>query len=209
MASSASRGFSIKELTIFQKAIPSQSSKLRLHTIAQHHKYHNNNGLINVTTKVLSVVPAENKQCFHTNTFNHVNEEKGRERSELPIRSTLSNIFAPSESTLYVESDLKDGFMLSNNTKVNGPMLIINGEAFEWKISVHDFSTDTSKNNGKDGHPFKSIDRDAFKVLEVVNPKPEMLVLGTGATSYMLPPDVRDYLTNIGIPVEQSNTADE
>ncbi|KAJ1678398.1 Golgi Transport, partial [Spiromyces aspiralis] len=125
-------------------------------------------------------------------------DKKGRPRSELPpIDVQLPSAFEPNESALFVNNDLKTGFKLSNGVVVNGPMLIVNGESFEWKVG---------NGNSTKSHPFKELDGEAFRILEIVNPKPELLVLGTGAVSYMLSPRVRDYLTSIGIPVEQSNT---
>jgi len=47
---------------------------------------------------------------------------------------------------------------------------------------------------------------DHFKVFEVVVPKPEILILGTGEKAIIPPPKVRQYLSSIGIQLDIMNT---
>ncbi|VVT49314.1 uncharacterized protein SAPINGB_P002209 [Magnusiomyces paraingens] len=53
---------------------------------------------------------------------------------------------------------------------------------------------------------FVEIHHSALEFLEVVHPKPEMLVVGLGKRSRMLHPNTRKYLTGLGMQIELSTT---
>ncbi|KAJ1948408.1 hypothetical protein FBU59_001609 [Linderina macrospora] len=112
----------------------------------------------------------------------------------------VANLFLVDEGTLRITKILPTGFKLSSGHTVHGPILIVNNEAFKLKIAPPQMK------NGKIEHPLSEISTDALRILDVVTPKPEMLVVGSGAETWPVNKKAREYLTSIGIGVEMANT---
>ncbi|OMJ30000.1 NADH dehydrogenase [ubiquinone] 1 alpha subcomplex assembly factor 3 [Smittium culicis] len=58
---------------------------------------------------------------------------------------------------------------------------------------------------GSEGNK-NSFSNDMFRILELVSPKPEIMILGTGKKQRLLKPSVRDYIIKLGIKLEVSTT---
>ncbi|KAJ1719763.1 hypothetical protein LPJ53_005526 [Coemansia erecta] len=113
----------------------------------------------------------------------------------------IANIFQVPEDMLSVSETLPTGFRLNNARTVHGPLLIVNNEAFGLNIPPP-----TPDGQGKVANPLQILDPDALRVLNVVSPKPELLVVGGGARVAMLSASAREYLTRIGIKVELASS---
>ncbi|KAF5114852.1 hypothetical protein DS838_001974 [Geotrichum bryndzae] len=106
-----------------------------------------------------------------------------------------------------VEVVLHNGFRLTSGVRVitddpvNKPLalMLLGTEAFE--IDLSEPGAVTGLDRG-----FVSISEKILGVLEVVHPKPELLVVGLGKKSRLLTPDTRKIITSLGIQIELSTT---
>ncbi|OMJ17276.1 NADH dehydrogenase [ubiquinone] 1 alpha subcomplex assembly factor 3 [Smittium culicis] len=64
-------------------------------------------------------------------------------------------------------------------------------------LDLYTFGSEGNKN---------SFSNDMFRILELVSPKPEIMILGTGKKQRLLKPSVRDYIIKLGIKLEVSTT---
>ncbi|RMZ77135.1 hypothetical protein DV737_g4478, partial [Chaetothyriales sp. CBS 132003] len=109
-----------------------------------------------------------------------------------------------------IDACTTDGFHLNNDVKITGHdgVLLVGGEAFVW--SPHKPSV---KGGGKDllqldAKGTLTLTPDSLSLLAVLHPKPDLLLLGTGARVWMLGKATRDYLnTELGIRVDIMDTA--
>ncbi|ORX91155.1 DUF498-domain-containing protein [Basidiobolus meristosporus CBS 931.73] len=109
----------------------------------------------------------------------------------------LVNILARKASSPAIDIIGIDTFTLSDGEKIQGPIIILNGTVFEWNVPYG------KKNDAK---PFDTWVPEMFKLFEVVSPKPEILVLGTGDDLVPLPESLRQYLFKQGVQIEIQNT---
>lgn len=93
-----------------------------------------------------------------------------------------------------VEIISKNGFVLSNNVRVDSPLILLNGSAFMWNVPQGSKS------------PFENWNEDMLKIFEVTAPKPELVLFGTGKSFYPIPLHLRNYLHKLGIQVDQMST---
>ncbi|KAI8987851.1 NADH dehydrogenase 1 alpha subcomplex assembly factor 3 [Mycotypha africana] len=91
----------------------------------------------------------------------------------------------------------KKGFVLSNNIKVEQPLILINGTPFLWRTPPRSENTHM---------PMKDWSLDAFKIFELVSPKPELIMFGTGRDMAPIPEHIRQFFFKLGIQVDQMNT---
>lgn len=144
-------------------------------------------------------------------------------RPELPTRPKLSheetdrlNTGNISDFDIYndlptpantVEVVLHNGFRLTSGVRVitedpvNKPLalLLLGTEAFEIDLSAPGMVQGLDKG-------FVTLSKEVLSVLEVVHPKPELLVVGLGKKSRLLTPDTRKLITSLGIQIELSTT---
>ncbi|RUS13061.1 hypothetical protein BC937DRAFT_86412, partial [Endogone sp. FLAS-F59071] len=93
-----------------------------------------------------------------------------------------------------IDTVTRDGFVLTNNVQTKGPLIVLNGEAFLWDVE-----------QGKAGM-FEGWSVDVLKVFEIIDPKPDIVIFGTGKTFTPVPPKLREYLYGLGIQVDQMDT---
>lgn len=132
-----------------------------------------------------------------------------------------------------IEVVLSNGFRLKNGKRficrdpINHPkaLVCLSSEAYSLDLSPepsqkdHNNTNDTpasssSTNNAPESFAIKGldtgfveIDPSALSFLEIIHPKPEILVVGLGKKSRMLHPATRKYITGLGIQIELSTTA--
>ncbi|KAJ7739846.1 DUF498-domain-containing protein [Mycena metata] len=112
----------------------------------------------------------------------------------LPVRSgptSLTNILA-SETPLAVQvaSVSEQGIYLEDGLHLPAACIFIDGKVFLWDVP-------------------KSVTqwgREHLTLFEVVVPRPEILILGTGVELAHPPPSFRSYLTDLGIQVDVMST---
>ncbi|KAH8812034.1 hypothetical protein F5884DRAFT_299868 [Xylogone sp. PMI_703] len=107
---------------------------------------------------------------------------------------------APSTS---IDACLWDGFHLNSGVKIVGGKgaLLIAGEAFSW----------TPWKAGKKGGFVNEkgqfeVDDEAWGVLALVWPKPDLLIIGVGKQMRPLSPRTRQYINELGIRIEVQDT---
>jgi len=71
--------------------------------------------------------------------------------------------------------------------------IFLNGRVFLWDVSSENSSLSWN-------------DKERYKIFEVVVPKPEILLLGTGRSAIMPSPSLRAYLNHIGIQIDIMDT---
>ncbi|KAL8922665.1 MAG: hypothetical protein Q9208_004978 [Pyrenodesmia sp. 3 TL-2023] len=119
----------------------------------------------------------------------------------------LSNTPAPTTS---IDACLSHGFHLDNGVKIGGGSgcLLIAGEAFGWQPWEADGSGTPGKGpksmiNAKG--QWQAGER-AWGILEVVWPKPDLLILGLGPSMLPISLETRRYINSLGIRVDVQDT---
>ncbi|KAJ2452153.1 hypothetical protein EV183_003135 [Coemansia sp. RSA 2336] len=112
----------------------------------------------------------------------------------------FANVYQVDPNQINVTEILTTGFRLNSGQAIYGPLFIVNNTPFVLKIPPPMPS--------KTGvtHPLQKLDPQALRVLNVVKPKPELLVVGGGANISQLSGEAKNYLTSIGLQVELANT---
>lgn len=111
-----------------------------------------------------------------------------------------------------VKSINQSGFKI-NNVSIKGPAIVLNEELFLWDVpqfGVGGKSGDVEPvvNDGwsDPSSPFYGWTPRMFKIFEVVEKKPEMLLVGTGGALHLLPPPLRKYINDLGIQLDVMNS---
>ncbi|PNS15698.1 NADH dehydrogenase [Sphaceloma murrayae] len=125
--------------------------------------------------------------------------------------------------TSSVDGCFDDGFSLNSGLKVVGSgMLLVGGEAFKWSpwlgqgrregtIGKGGMGNDDKGVKSKGGKVLNAkgqleIGEEGWGVLNVVWPKPDLLVLGTGARLAPVSPATRKLINDLGIRLEVQDT---
>ncbi|KAH7355732.1 hypothetical protein BKA66DRAFT_516006 [Pyrenochaeta sp. MPI-SDFR-AT-0127] len=127
----------------------------------------------------------------------------------------LRNTAAPATS---IDACTSDGFALNNQMRISGSgLLLVGGEAFRWRPWLLEGSEKgTTAAVGADGDTTTgkllnmkrqwSVQEGAWGILELVYPKPDLLIIGTGPHVTPIAPAVRKYLNNLGVRLEIQDT---
>lgn len=95
-----------------------------------------------------------------------------------------------------IEVITKHGFVLSNHIKIDQPLILLNGSPFLWNAPPR-----------SEGFlPMNDWDLEAFKIFEIVSPRPELIMFGTGKEFAPIPEHIRKYFFKLGIQVDQMNS---
>ncbi|KAJ5327091.1 hypothetical protein MYU51_008355 [Penicillium brevicompactum] len=122
--------------------------------------------------------------------------------------NVLGNIPAP---TTAIDACLDSGFHLNNGVKVsNGDgVLLVGGEAFAWRPwkavegAENDNAARDSMLNAKGQF---ELDESVWGLLDLVWPKPDMLILGLGGSMFPLSPETKRHINSLGIRVDILDT---
>ncbi|KAF2024052.1 hypothetical protein EK21DRAFT_79545 [Setomelanomma holmii] len=157
-------------------------------------------------------------RCLHTSlpVFMQSKPPKTRDRGPKSNEDTqtdfreldvLRNTVAPATS---IDACTHDGFALNNQVRIGGSgLLLIGGEAFRWWPWVKEGSLDSRGN--MTGRLLNSkgqweVQPESWGVLELVYPKPDLLIIGTGPNVTPIAPAVRKYLNALGMRLEIQDT---
>ncbi|KAG0299690.1 hypothetical protein BGZ98_009847 [Dissophora globulifera] len=139
--------------------------------------------------------------------------------------SGFMNMFNDRESrTVSISVCTKHGFVTTEAITLQGPVLCIGGQVFLWDIfkesgavvkSLRSTGGSEVKTPGTDGAASRSVfetmdedtAREIFKVFELMNPRPEILIIGTGKAFVPLSPAVRAVIRGLGLQVDMMTTA--
>ncbi|KAL4937142.1 hypothetical protein BDV06DRAFT_203550 [Aspergillus oleicola] len=115
----------------------------------------------------------------------------------------LGNMPTP---TTAVDACLDHGFHLDNGVKITGGdgVLLVGGEAFTWRPWAAKEGGDRSGMVNTKGQ--FEVDESAWGVLDLVWPRPDLLILGMGGSIMPLSPETRKHINSLGIRVEVVDT---
>ncbi|CAO2649760.1 Nn.00g010520.m01.CDS01 [Neocucurbitaria sp. VM-36] len=154
---------------------------------------------------------AKSNQSTPMSTF-FANEDTQTDFSALDV---LRNTAAPATS---IDACTSDGFALNNQMRISGcGIILIGGEAFRWRPWLQEEKvggTIAKGGTGDDAMTGKllnakkqwEVQEGAWGVLELVYPKPDLLIIGTGPHVTPIAPSVRKYLNSLGIRLEIQDT---
>ncbi|KAF2748428.1 hypothetical protein M011DRAFT_476444 [Sporormia fimetaria CBS 119925] len=136
-------------------------------------------------------------------------------QTDFAALDVLRNTAAPATA---VEMCTDTGFALNNAMRVsNSGLLLVGGEAFEWRPWLREHRKEGTVGEsglGEDGLTGRllnakrqwDVPNEAWGVLELVYPKPDLLIIGTGPRVVPISPAVRRYLNDLGIRLEIQDT---
>ncbi|KAG9051457.1 hypothetical protein FS837_006633 [Tulasnella sp. UAMH 9824] len=110
-----------------------------------------------------------------------------------PTAAGLTNILEDRDSPpppVQVKRITGDGIELMDGLLLPSSCIFLNGRVFLWDGP-----------DLKDGK-WDGWSKDRLAIFEAVVPKPEILLLGTGTSAALPPPEIRQYLTSIGISLD-------
>ncbi|KAF3913924.1 hypothetical protein ABW21_db0205749 [Orbilia brochopaga] len=107
----------------------------------------------------------------------------------------LSGVPPPASA---IETVYADGFLLNNGMRFQGRdgIVIVHNEAFNWLTNGA-----ARVRNG-----VLELEDELWGVLDVVAPKPELLILGTGARSLQISAKTKEHLHDLGIRIDSMDT---
>lgn len=126
-------------------------------------------------------------------------------QTDFGAMNILGNMGTPATS---IDACISDGFHLNNGLKTSGGsgMLLVGGEAFLWrpwegspdkKPAAILSKTGTLEIGGSGG---------AWGVLELLWPKPDLLIVGTGGKTWPLSKETRECINGLGIKIDVMDT---
>lgn len=125
--------------------------------------------------------------------------------------------------TTGIDACMDDGFALNNGLRITGAgVILVGGEAFKWRPWVRPGRPEGTIGEGAAGDDIKGVssmsgklknakgqweaDKMVWGALDLVWPKPDLLILGTGPGILPLSPKTRNDLTELGLRVEIQDT---
>ncbi|OQD66953.1 hypothetical protein PENPOL_c004G08943 [Penicillium polonicum] len=135
-------------------------------------------------------------------------ESKEDTQTNFDALNVLGNIPAP---TTAIDACLDSGFHLNNGVKLtNGDgLLLVGGEAFAWRPwkAVEGAESDrVAKDAMLNAKGQFELDESVWGLLNLVWPKPDMLILGLGGTIFPLSPETKRHINSLGIRVDVLDT---
>ncbi|CZS95814.1 uncharacterized protein RAG0_05332 [Rhynchosporium agropyri] len=125
-------------------------------------------------------------------------------QTDFAALNVLGNTPAPSTS---IDACLWDGFHLNSGVKISGGtgVILVAGEAFEWRPWESPVSggKPLSLVNAKGQW---DVSDEAWGLLGLVWPKPDLLILGLGKDMRPISPRTRQFINSLGIRVDISDT---
>ncbi|KAF2675860.1 hypothetical protein K458DRAFT_492827 [Lentithecium fluviatile CBS 122367] len=138
-------------------------------------------------------------------------------QTDFSALDVLRNTAAPATS---IDACTDNGFALNNQTRVSGcGVLLVGGEAFRWRPWIRGNGEGGTGVQGAGGNDKMrvtgrllnqkgqwEVPDGAWGVLDLVFPKPDLLIIGTGPSVVPIAPGVRKYLNGLGIRLEIQDT---
>ncbi|KAK8198634.1 hypothetical protein M8818_006501 [Zalaria obscura] len=137
--------------------------------------------------------------------------------------NTLNILQSMPAPTTAIHATQNDGFALDSGLVVTGcGVLLVAGDAFRWKPWIKDGRVEGTIGEGAKGDDDKGLASEAGKVLnekgqfevdekcwgvfDLVWPKPDLLILGTGKQIVPVSPATRKHINDLGIRLEVQDT---
>ncbi|KAL8996485.1 MAG: hypothetical protein Q9188_006559 [Gyalolechia gomerana] len=182
-------------------ALP-QLSQLSRHQIHPHSRL--NAFSRQITTSLNRTYPPPSNPPVTTNRGPTSDEDT---QTDFSVMNVLGNTPAPTTS---IDACLSHGFHLDNGVKIGGGSgcLLIAGEAFGWKPWEADGGPRDKQGRRKiqNNEGQWEVGQKAWGLLEVVWPKPELLILGLGPRMLPVSPETRRFINELGIRLDVQDT---
>ncbi|KAL4925591.1 uncharacterized protein BDV17DRAFT_271797 [Aspergillus undulatus] len=110
--------------------------------------------------------------------------------------------------TTAVDACLDAGFHLDNGVKITSGdgVLLLGGEAFTWRPWAGNKDGNEGKSGMVNAKGQFEVDESAWGILDLVWPRPDLLILGMGGSILPLSPESRKHINSLGIRVEIADT---
>ncbi|GAA6057704.1 hypothetical protein JCM3770_002653 [Rhodotorula araucariae] len=103
----------------------------------------------------------------------------------------------PDDPVAVVSIGPSAGFTLTDGLVVPAPILLVDGQCFLW-----DVAHPTQEGKDATGSKWDGWSLEKVKVFEALNPRPEILFVGTGTSTLFAPPAFKKYMNSLGIQVD-------
>ncbi|KAF8180168.1 NADH dehydrogenase 1 alpha subcomplex assembly factor 3 [Pholiota molesta] len=120
--------------------------------------------------------------------------------STLRDRSFTNFLADDNPPPVQVSSISDSGIQLADGLVLPGPCIFLEGKVFLWDVPDNKAWSKVKEER------WQAWGKEFFEIFEVVGPKPEILLLGTGKILVQPPPFIREYLTTLGIQLEVLDT---
>ncbi|EME83475.1 uncharacterized protein MYCFIDRAFT_17662, partial [Pseudocercospora fijiensis CIRAD86] len=125
-------------------------------------------------------------------------------QTDFSAMNVLGNTPPP---TTAVDACMDDGFALDSGLRVVGSgVLLVGGECFRWRPWVREGRAPSISGHLRNSKGQLDIPRHAWGILDLVWPKPDLLILGTGEKVIPLAPQTRKDINELGIRIEVQDT---
>ncbi|KAH8923135.1 DUF498-domain-containing protein [Atractiella rhizophila] len=110
-------------------------------------------------------------------------------------------MLSPLSDQLTVSHVSSEGILLTSNLLIKDACVLLNGSLFLWNVEPPVLS--------EDGFDWKGWDESCWRIFEVMDERPEIVVFGTGKTTCLVPPSFYQQVSRLGIQlqVEDSKNA--
>ncbi len=118
----------------------------------------------------------------------------------------LGNMGTPATS---IDACISDGFHLNNGLKTAGGsgIILVGGEAYLWRPwEATSPTTEPAAMLSKVGTLDIGGSRGAWGLLELLWPKPDLLILGTGGKVWPLSKETREHINGLGVRIDVMDT---
>ncbi|KKZ61040.1 alkaline phosphatase [[Emmonsia] crescens] len=124
--------------------------------------------------------------------------------STLSALNVLADVAGPSTA---IDACLPDGFQLDNGVKITDGdgCLLVDGEVFRWRPWEAGGGKGEMRAMINEKGQWE-VSEDVWGLLKLVWPKPDLLILGLGASVYPISPETRRQINLLGIRIEVQDT---
>ncbi|KAI5851440.1 hypothetical protein DFP73DRAFT_537165 [Morchella snyderi] len=168
---------------------PNTVSMLQRFSISRRAAFHMNSSLLRKASEPIDT-PETTGMPFQ--------EESTNPAETFSTLDVLGSIPAPPSA---VDAAYADGFLLNNGTRINDGVMLLNSEAFVWKPIAQGGPEESKAKKG-----VLELTEEAWGLLDVVYPKPELLILGTGHRTLLLSPKTKARISELGIRLDVMST---
>ncbi|WVN86901.1 uncharacterized protein L203_102075 [Cryptococcus depauperatus CBS 7841] len=122
----------------------------------------------------------------------------------LSFRRHLQNIIAPEQDSssprLTVKKLTPRGLILSDDLVIRGGTILHSGKALLWDVDPPKQLPPGTR--GALEKAWEGWESDRFAVFDLLVPRPEILLFGTGQRVWPVPTRIRDYISSLGIQLD-------
>ncbi|CRG90208.1 hypothetical protein PISL3812_07251 [Talaromyces islandicus] len=127
-------------------------------------------------------------------------------QTDFAALDVLGNLPGPATA---VDACLDDGFHLDNGVKITDGdgVLLVGGEAFAWR-PWHSMTgdVDAARRQMVNEKGQFEVPEEVWGLLSVVWPRPDILILGLGASVFPLSPQTKRHINSLGMRVDVQDT---